>query len=109
MASSISLLIATAADLQNQLTEGTLSSVELVTAAHEQISQHDDYLNAIIELAPQALKQAKYLDEQRALGNVLGPLHGIPILIKVLVFRHTISIERFNKLNNRTILPPILA
>jgi amidase len=36
----------------------------------------------VIELNPTALKLAADLDAQRKAGKKLGPLHGIPILVK---------------------------
>ena len=39
-------------------------------------------LNSIIELNPDALKEAKRLDALARKGQWLGPLHGIPVLLK---------------------------
>jgi amidase len=39
-------------------------------------------LRSIIETNPDALDIARQLDEERAGGNLRGPLHGIPIVVK---------------------------
>src|SRR5713226_7722764 len=39
-------------------------------------------VNSIIELNPDALAMADTADAERARGNVRGPLHGIPVLLK---------------------------
>ena len=66
---------------------GTLTSVELTKfylariAALDQ-SVKDGGVNAIIELNPDALAMAQNADQLRRRGTVLGPLHGIPVLLK---------------------------
>jgi len=45
-------------------------------------------LHMVTELNPDALSIAAELDSQRAAGNVTGPLHGIPILIKNNIATH---------------------
>jgi amidase len=78
-------LTATAAELQAGLTTGKYNSSQLVDLYLEQIARHNDYLRAVIETAPVAVlyRQASQLDEERASGKTRGPLHGIPILLKV--------------------------
>ena len=76
-------LQATAADLQKDLTAGVLNSSQIVEEYHRYIIQHNDYLNAVYELAPGAMSRARELDELRSKGSILGPLHGIPVLVKV--------------------------
>jgi len=46
------------------------------------INEVNPILNAVLEINPDALAIAADLDAKRAAGNVIGPLHGIPILIK---------------------------
>ena len=76
-------LTATASQLQDLLSSGKLTSVELCQAYFDQIAQHDHYLKAILSVSPTALSQAAALDEERMQGHIRGPLHGIPILVKV--------------------------
>ncbi len=78
-------LEATIAELQTQLTDGTLTSEELTKAyldRIESIDQNGPQLNSVIEVNPDALAIARSLDEERAQGQVRGPMHGIPVLIK---------------------------
>src|SRR5437762_13054979 len=39
-------------------------------------------VNSVVELNPDALDMAKNADAMRAKGKLLGPLHGIPVLLK---------------------------
>jgi amidase len=61
---------------------GGLASADLVTHLQERIRRLETQLNAVIELNPKAIETARELDHERASGNVRGPLHGIPILLK---------------------------
>lgn len=76
-------LRATAHELQRALTEGTLNSTDLVEEYVWRIEEHNTYLHAISEYAPGALERAKEMDLKRAAGEILGPLHGIPLILKV--------------------------
>lgn len=83
----IDLNLATIADLQAALTDGRITSVQLVDAYLARIAAFDQApstgpLNAIRHLNPTARDQATALDAERAAGHVRGPLHGIPILLK---------------------------
>ena len=73
------------AALQDRMARGTLDSRTLVGAYLDRIAAIDDAgptLNAVIELNPDALRDADALDEERAAGQLRGPLHGIPVLLK---------------------------
>ncbi|KAK6992535.1 amidase domain-containing protein [Favolaschia claudopus] len=73
---------ATIADLQAGLDAGHFTSVDLVNAYFARINEVNAELHAVIETSPTALKQAADLDAQRKQGKKIGPLHGIPILVK---------------------------
>jgi amidase len=76
---------ATVQQLQAMMASGELTSVELTHYYLERIlklDQNGPGVNAVIELNPDALAAAKQADKQRAHGKVLGPLHGIPVLLK---------------------------
>jgi amidase len=83
-------LEATVAQLQAEMTAGRLTSEKLTRAYIKRIQELDqadadaDYLgvNALIELNPDAIAIAKQMDALRRKGTVLGPLHGIPVLLK---------------------------
>jgi amidase len=46
------------------------------------LDQSGPNVNSVIELNPDALAMTKHADELRKHGQVLGPLHGIPVLLK---------------------------
>src|SRR5262249_22810741 len=63
----------------------TLRSVELTNFYINRIltlDQNGPGVNSVIELNPDALSMARNADALRAEGTVLGPLHGIPVLLK---------------------------
>ncbi|WMJ67987.1 amidase [Stenotrophomonas sp. 24(2023)] len=71
--------------LQARMTAGELDSSTLTRAYLERIASLDHTgprLRAVIELNPDALKDAAALDRERRSGHLRGPLHGIPVLLK---------------------------
>ncbi|KAK8040602.1 hypothetical protein PG991_000390 [Apiospora marii] len=76
------LIEATLEDLVNGLESGLFTSVDLVNAYSARIVEVNDTLKMVTELNPDALSIAAETDRLRADGTVLGPLHGIPILLK---------------------------
>ena len=78
-------LEATVAQLQAMMQQGKLTSEQLTNAYIQRILQLDQYgpnVNAVIELNPDALDMARYADKLRKQHIILGPLHGIPVLLK---------------------------
>jgi amidase len=71
--------------LRTLMTDGSASSVDITQAYLARIAAMDrkgPALHSVIAVNPDALAQARALDAERKAGNVRGPLHGIPILIK---------------------------
>ena len=76
---------ATVAELQAAMASGQLTSERLTTEYIQRIialDQNGPGVNAVIELNPNALAMARNADALRRRGVVLGPLHGIPVLLK---------------------------
>jgi amidase len=74
---------ATIAQLQAAMAAGTLSALSLVQKYQARINVLDTgKVNSILELNPDAEAIAGQLDAERKAGQVRGPLHGIPILLK---------------------------
>jgi amidase len=69
--------------LTKLLESGLVSSRNLVLYYVNRIQKYDaGALNSVVELNPDALSIAEARDEERASGQVRGPLHGIPVLLK---------------------------
>jgi len=84
-APTVDVVELSAADARERMTAGTLTSRALTQAYLDRIARIDDagpQLNAVLELNPSALREAEALDAERKAGNVRGPLHGIPVLLK---------------------------
>lgn len=72
-------------ELQAAMASGRYTARGLVQQYLAQIAEVDAIaggVNAVIELNPDALAMADRADAERRAGQVRGPLHGIPILIK---------------------------
>jgi amidase len=78
----------TISQFQSLMASGQLSSVGLTNYYINRIQDLDREgpgVNSIIELNPDALSMAKAADQARAAGQNLGPLMGIPVLLKANV------------------------
>ena len=64
------------------MAQGQLTSVALVEHLLRRIEEGDPTLHALIAVHPQALDQARESDARRASGRSLGPLDGIPVIVK---------------------------
>ena len=76
---------ATIAELGREMAEGERTSAEitgLYLRRIEALDRQGPTLRSVIETNPDALEIAEELDRERAAGNVRGPLHGVPILLK---------------------------
>src|SRR5947207_4071183 len=76
---------ATVVQLQAEMASGRLTSEQLTNEYISRITaldQNGPGVNSVIELNPDALAMARNADALRRRGIVLGPLHGIPVLLK---------------------------
>lgn len=68
--------------IADQLASGDVSSVQITRAYIERIEALDGELNSVILIAPDAMDQAFEADTRRGTGEALGPLDGVPVLLK---------------------------
>jgi amidase len=73
---------ATIPELQAAMASGQLTSAGLTMGYIKRIQSLNPILHAVIEVNPNAIAIATSLDNERRAGQVRGPLHGIPLLVK---------------------------
>ena len=77
------LIYASATSLARAIREKQVSSFEVVEAFLHRIEAVNPLLNAVVQLnAEPALTQAQQADLALAHGEIIGPLHGVPITVK---------------------------
>jgi Asp-tRNA(Asn)/Glu-tRNA(Gln) amidotransferase A subunit family amidase len=75
-----------ACDAARAIRDGAISSEQLVDASLARIRESEPQVEAWQYLdSAHALEQARALDEKRSRGEVLGPLHGLPVGIKDII------------------------
>lgn len=75
-----------ASELATRTTSGDITAETAVAASISRMNAVNPSLNAVVaDLGDQALERARALDVARADGQVPGPLHGVPVTIKVNV------------------------
>lgn len=82
MVTNEDVLAASATELARRVRDRELSSAELVQAHVDRIAEVNPQLNAVVQLAPDALARARVADEATVRGEPLGPLHGVPFTAK---------------------------
>jgi amidase len=85
MAEGFTLLEATIADIHAAYRAGALTARKLVEAYLDRIERYDrggPKINALISLNPRALDEADRLDAVFRASGPVGPLHGIPVVVK---------------------------
>nr|CAB3486581.1 unnamed protein product [Digitaria exilis] len=76
---------ATIDSIQAGFKNGSLTSTALVHYYLDKITRLNPLLHAVIEVNPDALRQAARADAERSTGHRRGALHGVPVLIKDLI------------------------
>jgi amidase len=80
--SEVQLVEATVYELQHALRTGLITSEQLVEMYLHRIDAYESTVNAFIYINPHALDEARALDGARKRGVPMGPLYGIPVLLK---------------------------
>ncbi|WP_250507721.1 MULTISPECIES: amidase [unclassified Caballeronia] len=78
----IDLVNLTVESVQDGFKRGKFTAEQLARACFDWIERHNGTYNALIFLNPAALDDARSIDERRAAGELLGPLAGVPVVIK---------------------------
>jgi amidase len=79
---SFQLVEATIPELIAALETHLINSKQLVKLYLDRIAAYEGTLNAFIRVNPEAIAVAHERDVERAHGDIRGPLHGIPIVLK---------------------------
>lgn len=86
MANDDALLALSATELRDRLASGALRASELVEACLARIGAREAEVQAWAWHDPEfARTQARSLDEHRASGRAIGPLHGLPVGLKDVI------------------------
>lgn len=76
------LLTAPAVELARMIRAREVSAVEVATTHLRRIGEVNGRLAAVVRLAPDALDQARAIDDGFARGAAMGPLAGVPCTVK---------------------------
>src|SRR5690242_7222126 len=83
---AFNVMEATIDDIHKAYKDGTLTAHQLVQMYLDRIEAYDrngPKINSVITINPKALEEADKLDaEFKKTGKFVGPLHGIPVLVK---------------------------
>ncbi|MFG0333347.1 MAG: Asp-tRNA(Asn)/Glu-tRNA(Gln) amidotransferase subunit GatA [Maioricimonas sp. JB049] len=79
----MSLIGQTSSQLRQAFADGQASAVEIATAFLEQIDRTDGRVSALLHVDREsALARAAEIDRKREAGDPLGPLAGLPVIVK---------------------------
>lgn len=75
-----------AADLAQAITHGAVSSEDATRSVLDRIEAVNPRINAVVDvMADEALQAARQADAAQRSGKACGPLHGVPVTVKVNV------------------------
>lgn len=81
-ASGVDLDTVTIPQLQARMAHGSLTSSALTRAYLRRIEKVDPKIHSVLRISPTALREAAASDARHRRGETLGPLDGIPVLLK---------------------------
>jgi Asp-tRNA(Asn)/Glu-tRNA(Gln) amidotransferase A subunit family amidase len=78
----IDIVEMTIADLQKGYAEGRFTTEAIARLHLARIETYEPGYNAFTFMNPKALQEARAIDARRAAGEALGPLAGVPVVVK---------------------------
>ncbi len=72
----------TIVELSKKLATGDLTSEQLINQSLKRIEEQNNDLNALLAVSDRAREDAREIDMRRVNGEELGPLAGIPVVLK---------------------------
>ncbi len=81
-ASDIDVVELTVQDVQTAFASHRITARQLAEAFLARIATYNPGYNAIITFNPNVLREADEIDRRRAAGEALGPLAGVPVVVK---------------------------
>ena len=86
MTSPADLTDLSATELKRRLAEGSVRAAELAEACLTRIGEREEAVQAWTFLDTDTIRaQARALDDHRAGGRPIGPLHGLPVAITDII------------------------
>jgi len=79
---------ATVEDINRAMDRHALTAEKLVRLSLARVNAYEPELHAVITLNPNAIKEARALDEERRTNGRRSPLHGIPVILKDNINTH---------------------
>ena len=79
------LLYRSALDMVHLLQKRMVSSEELVRMHLNRIEEVNGKINALVTKNERAIERAVQLDKMRQNGSTMGPLHGLPMTIMMVI------------------------
>ena len=79
-------------ELQQAMISNETTALEITLAYLKRIEKYDKQgiaVNAVAEINPDALLIADAMDRERRAGKYRGALHGIPIMLKDNILKHS--------------------
>ena len=102
LAPDIDIVELTIADVQKGFLAGRFTSKSLTRLHLERIEAYEPFYNAFTFMNPNAIAEARAIDERRKAGETLGPLAGVPVVVKeAMDFAGLPSIAGWARLSSR--------
>jgi Asp-tRNA(Asn)/Glu-tRNA(Gln) amidotransferase A subunit family amidase len=79
---AVDIVELTISDIEKGFAERRFTSEQLTVLHLARIEKYEPFYNAFTSMNPSALDEARAIDARRAAGEALGPLAGVPVVVK---------------------------